>query len=139
MKVTTILGDVMRSLLQRPVTRLYPTVRTPSPENLRGQLRWKPEKCTGCGICAKDCPARAIELIEVDKAAKRFVIRYHTDRCVYCNQCVQGCRFKCLELTSDGWELAATDKSGFTVDYGREEDIRAVVDKPAEPADSTGR
>jgi formate hydrogenlyase subunit 6/NADH:ubiquinone oxidoreductase subunit I len=129
MKITTVLGDMLRSLFQRPVTRPYPQVRQPPPQRLRGQVRWNPQQCTGCCLCAKDCPANAIEIITVDKAQKRFVMRYHLDRCAFCAQCVQNCRGKCLEMSNADWELAALSKEPFTVYYGDENDIRAILDK----------
>ena len=127
MKIGTMLRDVVRSLFRRPATRRYPFERTPAPEHLRGALRWNPERCTGCCMCTKDCPANAIELITVDKASKRFVLRYHIDRCTFCAQCVQTCRFGCLDMSADQWELAALGKEPFTVYYGDEADVTAVL------------
>lgn len=121
MKIRTILGDVLRDLVHRPVTRLYPAVRAAAPERLRGRLRWTPDKCTGCALCVKDCPAAALELIDVDRANKRFIMRYHVDRCAFCGQCVQSCRFKCIELHSDDWELAALTRDGYAITYGEPE------------------
>ncbi|MBZ0289106.1 MAG: 4Fe-4S binding protein, partial [Anaerolineae bacterium] len=77
MKLGAMIGDTLRSLFRRPATRQYPTVREKAPERLRGKLIWDAEKCTGCSLCVKDCPAQAIEVIMVDKAEKRFVMRYH--------------------------------------------------------------
>jgi NAD(P)H-quinone oxidoreductase subunit I len=120
-----MLGDIMWSLVRRPATRRYPFERLPTPERLRGALRWNPARCTGCGMCAKDCPANAIELITLDKATKRFVLRYHVDRCTFCAQCVQTCNFGCLVLSNDRWELAALCKAPFTVEYASETDAEA--------------
>jgi formate hydrogenlyase subunit 6/NADH:ubiquinone oxidoreductase subunit I len=128
MKIGAMLSDVFRSLLRRPATRQYPLERQPAPERLRGKLRWHPEKCTGCCLCVKDCPANAIEVIMVDKAARRFVVRYHLDRCTYCAQCVQSCRQGCLEMSSEEWELAAASKEPFTVYYGDEADVERLVE-----------
>jgi len=119
----TLLCDVLSALLHRPVTVLYPTERRAVPANLRGALTWNPEKCTGCGLCVKDCPSNAIELITLDKAARRLVIRYHADRCAFCAQCAQNCRFKCLEMSPEQWELAALDKQPFMVLLGEEADV----------------
>ena len=94
---------------------------------------WDGSKCTGCQLCVKDCPANAIELIVIDKVAKRFVMRYHMDRCTFCDQCVQSCRFKCLNLSSEQWELAALSKEPFTVYYGKDEDIQFLLEKAAHP------
>jgi NAD(P)H-quinone oxidoreductase subunit I len=83
MKLSAMLGDVLRSLFRRPATERYPFERHPTPPRLRGALHWNPDKCTGCCLCVKDCPANAIEIITIDKANKRFVLRYHADRCTY--------------------------------------------------------
>ena len=130
MKLSTMLGDVALSLLRKPFTVRYPFERPPTPAALRGQVLWEPEKCTGCGLCVKDCPSRALDLIVVDKAAKRFVMLYHADRCTFCDQCVQTCRFDALRLSPDQWELAALTKDAFAHYYGRKEDIRAVQGHP---------
>ncbi len=114
MSLTTILRDAFGGLSHRPVTVRYPVERKPVPAHLRGAMTVNLEKCTGCALCVKDCPSNAIELITIDKAAKRFVMRWHTDRCTYCSQCVQNCRFDCLTLSPERWELAALTKQPFT-------------------------
>ena len=134
MKFATMLGDVMQSLVREPVTERYPFERKEAPENLRGRLVWEPEKCTGCQLCVKDCPSRALELITVDKATKRFVMRYQVDRCTYCAQCVETCRFGCLNMSHDQWELAALKKEPFNIYYGRDEEIDRVQGKAEKPA-----
>lgn len=132
MNFSAMLGDVLKSLFRRPATERYPFERHATPARLRGALHWNPEKCTGCGLCVKDCPANAIELITVDKVNKRFVLRYHADRCTYCAQCVQNCRFKCLEMSPDEWELAALTKEPFTVYYGDETDVAPILGSSAQ-------
>ena len=134
-----MLVDVWRSLWQRPFTQKYPFEKEPTPERLRGQLHFNPERCTGCCLCVKECPADAIELITLDKKAKRFVLRYDIDRCTFCAQCVQNCRFGCLEMSSAEWELAATSKEAFTVYYGEETDVSTFLEGRAETnSDSVG-
>ena len=127
MKITTMLQDVLRSLWKRPFTEQYPFEQRPAPERLRGQLHFDPEKCTGCCLCMKECPADSIELITIDKKAKQFVLRYHIDRCTYCAQCVQNCRFECLDMSPEEWELAATTKEPFTIHYGDEAHVAQVL------------
>lgn len=131
MRFATMLKDVLRSFAQHPVTEKYPFVKTPAPDRLRGKLVWNPEKCSGCCLCSKDCPSDAIELITLDKKAKRFVMRYHADRCTYCAQCVQNCRFECLGMSDTDWELAALTKQPFDVYYGKDDDVKAVLAKLA--------
>jgi formate hydrogenlyase subunit 6/NADH:ubiquinone oxidoreductase subunit I len=124
MRIAVMLSDVVRSLFRRPATRRYPFERAATPERLRSALRWDPARCTGCGMCVKDCPASALELITLDKASKRFVLRYHMDRCTFCAQCVRTCNFGCLELASDRWELAGARKEPFTISYGDDSEIQ---------------
>ncbi|NPV85884.1 MAG: 4Fe-4S binding protein [Anaerolineae bacterium] len=133
MKFGSMIKDVLSSLFKRPATEKYPAERRPAPPRLRGKLVWNPEKCTGCQLCVKDCPANAIELITIDKVAKRFVMKYHIGRCTFCDQCVVNCRFKCLDLSSEEWELAALSAEPLTVYYGRDEDIRFLLEKAALP------
>ena len=136
MKFAMMLQDVLRSFVHSPITEKYPFVKKPAPDRMRGKLVWNPEKCSGCCLCSKDCPSDAIELITIDKKAKRFVMRYHEDRCTYCAQCVQNCRFECLGMSNTDWELAALTKAPFDVYYGNDEDVAAVLAKLA--ADKTG-
>ncbi len=74
-----------------------------------------------------DCPAQAIEMIVIDKKAKRFVMRYHVDRCTFCAQCVHSCRQGCLEMSNKVWELAALKTDAFTIYTGDEQDISLVL------------
>ena len=127
MKVGTMFSDVFRSLFQRPVTKQYPFVREDAPTRLRGHLKWNPEKCTGCGLCHKECPSNAVEVISIDKKAKRFVMRYNLDRCTFCAQCVTACRFDCIEMSSADWELASGSREPFTVFWGDDVDIEQVL------------
>ncbi|NDJ84469.1 MAG: 4Fe-4S dicluster domain-containing protein [Chloroflexi bacterium] len=127
MRFGTMFSDIVSSLLRRPITELYPVERRATPDRLRGQLHWDWEACTGCSLCAKECPAQAVDLIVIDKKAKQFAMRYHTDRCIYCAQCVVNCRFGCLEMSSDEWELASANKDPFTVYYGDEANVEAAL------------
>lgn len=127
MTIGAMLGDILESLFKKPVTERYPFERKAAPERLRGKLYWEPEKCSGCQLCVKDCPANAIELIVLDKVAKRFVMRYNPDRCTFCGECVESCRFDCLGLSSEDWELAALNRDSFEVFFGKDEDVETLM------------
>lgn len=134
MKKIGMFKDIVRSAFRQPVTERYPTERRPAVSHFRGMLHWDPEACTGCGLCVKDCPAEAIELITLDKAAKQFIFRFHYDRCTFCGQCAYSCRFDCITLANDEWELARLERENFTVDYGRSEDIERFALEPGQHA-----
>ena len=112
---------------------MYPAERVSPPLRYRGVLSYTPSACTGCGLCVKDCPSDALELTILDRAAKKYVVKYHMDRCIYCGQCVVNCKFKCIDLSHDEWEHAALDKN-FVVYYGREEDIATYMERRTQAA-----
>lgn len=129
MKFGMMFKDVAASLVKKPVTERYPYVHKEAPPRLRGRLVWQPENCTGCQLCAMDCPAGALEMIVLDKSSKRFVLTYHLDRCTFCAQCVHSCRQGCLAMAADAWELAALDKVAFALYFGEEGDVREVLER----------
>lgn len=133
MKIGTMFKDIITSLFKKNSTQLYPFVQTPTPERFRGNLHYDPSACTGCCLCVKDCPAKAIELVTLDRTAKRFVLKYHMDRCVYCGQCAVNCRFKCMGMSNTDWEHASLNKKEFTVYYGKDEDIETLLAGIAAP------
>lgn len=132
MKLRTMLRDILRALLSKPATERYPFERPETAERFRGKLHWTPEGCTGCCLCMKDCPADAIEVITLDKKAKKFLLRYYPERCVYCGQCVESCRFGCLEMANDDWEMA-TDADPVTLEitYGDDADVERFLAEQA--------
>ncbi|HUJ73212.1 MAG TPA: 4Fe-4S binding protein [bacterium] len=117
MRIASMLNDVVVSLFKRPFTELYPYRVRPAPARLRGKLLWDESKCDGCKLCVRDCPARAIEVEVVDRAAKKYSYRYRVDRCIYCAQCVVSCPEGALSMSSTEYHLASTDKSTFIEVY----------------------
>ena len=62
------------------------------------------ENCTGCQLCYKICPTRAIEFLPEEKKIKVFI-----SRCCFCAQCVEVCPVHTLAMT-DEFMFAAYDK-----------------------------
>jgi formate hydrogenlyase subunit 6/NADH:ubiquinone oxidoreductase subunit I len=127
MKIGTMFKDIVKSSFTKSATQLYPVEKISPPERYRGELFFDPTACTGCTLCVKDCPSNATALTILDRAAKRYVMKYDKDRCVYCGQCVVNCKFKCISMSSENWEHAALEKK-FTAYYGRDEDIARFLE-----------
>lgn len=131
MRLGSMFKDIIKSFFTPPVTEKYPFEKRKTAERFRGKLYFDPVKCTGCNLCSKDCPCQALEIVILDRAAKRFVARYDVDKCAYCGQCITSCKFSCLEMSNTDWELAALNKDHFTEYYGKEEDVAGYVEKVA--------
>jgi formate hydrogenlyase subunit 6/NADH:ubiquinone oxidoreductase subunit I len=131
MKIGSMFGDILRSFFSAPVTGKYPFEKPETAKRFRGKLSYDPSKCTGCNLCSKDCPANALEIVIIDRVAKRYVAHYNLDRCIYCAQCLQSCKFKCLEMSKEDWELAALSTESFAVNYGKADDIATYMERCA--------
>ena len=55
------------------------------------------EKCIGCGMCAKQCPAEAIARTDyIAPGHKLASFAIDADKCVKCGACVGTCKFKAI-------------------------------------------
>ncbi len=126
-KIGTMFSDVSSSLFRRPATEFYPVERREAPAQLRGLLHLELSACTGCGLCAMDCPANALHVTMLDRKAKRFVMDYHVDRCAFCGQCTRSCRQGALSMSSGEWELAQLDKAAFEMHFGAKHDVDEIL------------
>ena len=87
--VLGLIGEALRSLVEGPVTKPYP----PGPEveeDVRGMPIVDWEKCVGCTLCAKHCPADCIA------GERREPHRIDQSRCIKCGRCFEVCRFKAV-------------------------------------------
>lgn len=105
-----LLPEIWRTVTRQPITLGFPKAPLDLPVSFRGRVVVVAESCRGCGLCARDCPAEALELER--KGRDEFRLIYHPDRCAYCGQCADGCPTGALELineftppTSDRGEL----------------------------------
>jgi len=127
MKLVTMFQDVFPSLFRAPITERYPFERREAPERLRSLLHWDRESCTGCGMCATDCPSQAIEMVIFDKKAKSMVFGLHVDRCTFCGQCTYSCKQGSLMLEHDHWELASLERGNLMIHFGDAQDVQDVL------------
>jgi len=90
---------------QKPITVQYPEVKVEEllPERYRGFLVNEIEICTGCMVCAKDCPIDIIHIeVEKDEATKeRIIYRYDIElyKCMFCGLCTEHCPTGSIHFT----------------------------------------
>ena len=88
-----IAKTVLRSLLCKPATLMYPIKVRGFYKATRGKVKIEIDSCVFCGFCRNKCPTSAIA---VDRNAKTWDI----DRlkCIACGYCVEVCPKKCLKM-----------------------------------------
>ena len=62
-----------------------------------GKVTLDDSKCTGCGLCALDCPTRAL-IVSSSEEAEVYQLLFKHSLCVACGQCVEVCPEQCLHL-----------------------------------------
>jgi formate hydrogenlyase subunit 6/NADH:ubiquinone oxidoreductase subunit I len=114
----TMQKELFKQLFKKTFTNIFPAKRIPKsvtgflqkvergeakpkppvplPPGFRGKIKYYRDKCIGCRLCVKVCPADAVVFLENEKK-----IRYHLFRCTFCGQCVEVCPVKALEFTDE--------------------------------------
>ena len=124
---TKIAKEAFYNLFKKRATQKYPAAPANIAEGFRGKQILDLKNCISCSLCARECPANAIEMVVVD-GKKRPLI--HLDRCIFCYQCADTCPRKVFQ-SSKIFELAVTDKSTLVI---RPESIPVIsVPKAAPP------
>ena len=119
---------VLQSVMSKPATVLYPSVKVTMPDRFRGKLKFCAEKCVGCNLCVRDCPSGAIAIRKVGE--KQFECDIDMAKCIYCAQCVDSCPKKALEATPE-FELAQLSRDKLRVTFKGEPPRPAET--PVEP------
>ena len=110
-RLPALIKDMGACLFKKPFTQEYPFVKVQAPEGYRGRHIFYPDKCISCGLCARDCPAKAIELVEV--SGKRMP-HFYLDRCIFCYLCEEGCPREAIKLSTN-FEMSTTETNELMV------------------------
>ena len=98
-------------------TRQYPEERWDPPPSFRGRPvlveEHGVERCVACGLCARVCPALAIDLqgSESEYAKERYPVRFEINmlRCIFCGFCEEVCPEEAIVMSKE-YELTFTSQ-----------------------------
>ncbi len=91
----------IKNFFKKRVTVKYPDQELLLSNRYRGRHLLHIDLCISCGLCAKNCPADAIEMIEqttVDNEKKKYP-QIDYGLCIFCGFCVDKCPKNALEHT----------------------------------------
>ena len=109
--VSPMIKEVLANLFVKPATSKYPFVKAKVAEGFRGKQVYDIGLCISCGLCSRDCPAKAIEMVEIEGKKRPL---FHLDLCVFCYQCAESCPRNAIK-SSEFFELASTNKSDLVI------------------------
>ncbi len=72
-----------------------------------GKVKLDSSRCTGCGLCAAECPTEAL-LVSSSEETNTYQLLFKHSLCVACGRCIQVCPEQCLRLER-GLELDKID------------------------------
>lgn len=109
-----VLPKVFKNMFSEPMTVRFPHESIPIPDGYRGEHEYDIDKCISCGLCAKICPNRAIEMVEATEEYKeRYPKKYpkiDLGKCCFCALCQDICPKDAIKLTKNFF-LSTFDKS----------------------------
>jgi len=109
-------GEAIKNLFKRPVTKKYPYTKVEAPKNYRGKIKFNESLCVGCGLCMKVCPAVAIaKKVENMEEGQKITLSFSLSSCTFCKFCADHCPKKAIELTEE-YSMVSTDKEMLMVE-----------------------
>lgn len=115
-----LLPQLFRTLCSKRTTVRYPFGEMELPSYFRGRVVVDPDLCRGCGLCARDCPASALELER--EGRDRYKLTYYPARCAYCGQCEESCPTDALSLINQYTEATPEQDTLTRILVDRDED-----------------
>lgn len=99
-----------REMFKPKFTRQYPEERWNPPPSFRGRPVLVmnddgTERCVACGLCARVCPALAIDIqaAETEKEKERYPEKFEINmvRCIFCGLCEEACPEEAIVMSDD--------------------------------------
>lgn len=107
----------VRQIFRPKFTRQYPEEKWQPSGSYRGRPvlveEDSEERCVACGLCARVCPALAIEVAadETDREKERYPKKFEINmlRCIFCGFCEEVCPEEAIVM-SDEYEMTFSNQ-----------------------------
>ncbi|MEM0240835.1 MAG: NADH-quinone oxidoreductase subunit I [Candidatus Nezhaarchaeales archaeon] len=111
MRLPSLIREVWVNLFKKPATVKYPFERLPVPQTYRGKHELVRDRCTGCGLCARICPAYAISINSVHG---KVLPEIDLGKCIFCYLCEDACPRGAIKRSKE-YELASWSRDEIIV------------------------
>ncbi len=102
------LKTTLRAFFSKPVTIIYPYKKVKIADRGQGLIRLRMTqlnppvfKCTGCGVCAANCPQHCITVKKKEDQRQPEIYTVNYGMCMFCRICIDVCPFNALEQTQE--------------------------------------
>lgn len=93
-----MLKKSLSNVFKSSYTENYPEVPRETPKNFRGKISLDKEKCIGCGMCVRTCPAEGVTKRVEDE---HVIIEFNLGSCTFCSLCADMCPKGAITLTNE--------------------------------------
>ena len=103
------MGLTFTQMFKPKITRQYPEEKFEPIGSYRGRpvlvKEETGERCVACGLCARVCPALAIEIqaSETERDKERYPVKFEINmlRCIFCAFCEEVCPEEAIVMSKD--------------------------------------
>lgn len=121
----------IRQMFRPTFTHQFPEVRFKPDASFRGRpvlvAENGVERCVACGLCARVCPALAIEVqaSETDLVKERYPIKFEINmvRCIFCGLCEEVCPEEAIIMSQEYLLVFTSQKEAL---FGKERLLKST-------------
>lgn len=97
----SLILEAIENLFKKPFTEKVETCTKEKEFFVRGKIVVDIAKCTGCALCERVCPSKAIVMKNDERTKLKKSPRINISKCIFCGLCVDYCPTKALSFSKN--------------------------------------